>query len=772
MSRFSIDVQAQDGKRQLTINEQVDDLPVWGCDAPLRVVSTPVPRLEAFEKVTGRAQYTSDVRLPRQAYARVLRSPHPHARITSVDTSAAEAIPGVFAVLHAGNTDRIPWYDGSAIFDPEVRLIGDEVAAVAAVSEEIAEDALRAIRVDYDILPFVTALETAERPGAIEVRPDAEGEGNVSGEPKVYTRGDVDAALRAAEVIVDETFSTQSALHNALESHSCTASWDDDALTMWTSTQSVFSVRSQVAGALGLDEQQVRVIKHHMGGGFGAKQISWKEDVIAAILSRATGRPVQLLLDRKSENLVVGNRAPSRQHVRLGARQDGTLVAIDADIHQPIGAYMTGGEASNVSGMYQTLYRCDNVRTVQTSLFINANPAVAFRGPGHVEAAWGLEQAMDMLADKLGMDPIELRLKNYADTEQLEGKPYSLPEGLRLSYERVKETYGWDTRPAPVREGRYRRGVGFAAHDWVGGSGHPPGYAWIEMNTSGTVDVVTGTQDIGTGTRTGLAQVAAEELGLPLSAIRMHLGDTGVGPYSPTSAGSMTQATIGPAIRNAAHDLRDQLLRVASALLDIPVERLSVCNGHVLVDGTEEGGKPVSDVMAAIGPTTLRAHGARGPLPEDVAVRTFGSQIIEVEVDIDTGEITVTKIVASHECGRVINPLILENQVIGAVTQGTGYGLIEERLIDDRLGRVLNPNLEEYLVPTMLDIPEIVNVPVDVPDTKANPTAAKGIGEPPLIPTAPAISNAVYNATGIRFRHSPITRRDVLDAIHDLEGRP
>jgi len=754
----------EDAKIELVEEERVTS---WPADAAFAVVGKGHPRLEGREKVTGRAQYTCDVRRPRQAYALVLRSPHPHARISRIDTSAAEALPGVHAVLSSANAPEIEWYGDSFLFDTTVRMIGDEVAAVAAESEEIAQDALRLIEVAYEVLPFVTNLDAALAPDAPRVRPD----GNLTQEPKVYDRGDAEAGLAGANVTIDATYRTAAALHNSLEPHGCTASWEGEQLTLWNSTQSVFTVRQEVAQALELPEHRVRVIKEHMGGGFGAKQISWKQDVIAALLSREAGRPVQLMLDRQAENLAVGNRPNTRQQVRLGAKRDGTLTAIWADIAQGRGAYLTGGEASNVSGMYQTLYKCPNVHTTEISVYINTGPAVAFRAPGHVEASFALEQAMDELALELEMDPVELRRRNYAETDQVEDKPFTLPDGLRYCYDKVTEEIGWDAyqRPAPVGAKRY--GVGFAAHDWAAGSGHPPGYAWIELNSDGTADVVTGTQDIGTGTRTGLAQVAAEELGLPLDQIAFHLGDTGTGPYSPVSSGSATQATIGPAIRAAALDVKAKLLEIASTLLEVPVARLDVRNGVVLVDGDERGGMPVAKVMEQVAPHTLQGQGARGPNPSDKVVRPFGAQFAEVEVDIETGEVTLLRIVSAHDVGRIINPTLVDSQIIGGIIQGTGFALTEERIVDHRLGIVLNPNLEEYKVPTIADVPLITNVHVDVPDTEANSTGAKGVGEPPLIPTAPAIANAVFDAVGIRVRTSPLTRQRVLDHLSEMQSR-
>jgi len=757
MIAVSVSQKGEGDQAKVELVEQ-ETVATWEADASLQVVGSALSRLEGPDKVTGRARYSSDVRLPRQLYGAVLRSPHPHARVISVNFEAVEALPGVHCVLCAANSEPIAWYDESYVFDPTVRFVGDEVAAVAAESEEIAADALRLLEVTYEPLPFVTDLDAALEAGA----PDVLEGGNLHDEPNVYDRGDAEAGLARAEVTIDQTYRTAAAVHNSLEPHGCTAWWEGDRLTLWDSTQSVFTVRQEVAEALGLPEHRVRVVKEHMGGGFGAKQISWKQDVIAALLSRETGRPVQLMLDREAENLAVGHRNATRQRVRLGATRDGTLTAIWAEIHSARGAYKAGGEASDVSGMYQTLYRCDNVHTSLASVAVNTGPAVAFRAPGHVEAAFALEQAMDELARSLELDPVELRRRNYAGIDQTSGKPYSLPDGLRHCYDTATQAVGWDAYQRREPEGSIRYGIGFAAHDWGGGGGHPPGYAWIELNSDGTADVVTGTQDIGTGARTGLAQVAAEDLGLPIDRIAFHLGDTGTGPYAPVSSGSATQATIGPAIRAAAAQVKSSLLQIASTLLEVPVSRLDVQNGQVMVDGDARGGLAVSEVMAQVAPHTLHGQGARSPNPEDVAVRTFGAQVVEVAVDTETGEVTVQRVVTAHDIGRIVNPKLTDSQVTGGVTQGLGFALTEERVIDHRLGLVLNANLEEYKVPTIADVPEIRHEHVNVPDVRANSTGAKGVGEPPLVPTAPALANAVFDATGARIRTGPLTRSRVL----------
>ena len=760
MSAPTKDVRIEDGKLSLTEHEGVDQ---WGADHRMTVVGQPANRLEGIEKVTGGALNSYDVRLPGQLYAAVLRSPHPHAHIVSIDTSRAEALPGVHAVISSANTPKTPWFTDSFVFDTTVRYVGDEVAAVAAESEDIAADALRLIEVEYEVLPHVTNLEDAVRPDAPKLRDT----GNIAEEPKVYDRGDAETALASADVVVDAVFTTQAAVHNSLEPHGCTVAWEGDRLTVWASTQSVFTVRQMVASSLGIPEHDVRVIKHHMGGGFGAKQVAWKDAIIAPLLARRAGRPVQLMLDRRAENLASGNRNPTWQHVRFGAKSDGTLVGIWADIHINNGAYQVGGEASDVPGMYQTLYKCENVHTRSLTVLTNAGPAVAFRAPGHVESAWAIEQVMDELARKLDLDPVEFRRRNYSGRDQLEDRDYTLPEGLRFCYDKVTADFGWDRYERPPADGPTRRGRGFAAHDWVGGAGHPPAYAWARLNPDGGIDVITGTQDIGTGTRTGLAQIAAEELGVELKDVRLQLGDTAVGPYSPVSSGSSTMASIGPAVRGAVGDVRRQLLGIAAVKMEVAAERLSIDGGRISVAGTSDQSLTIAEVMADIAPANLLGKGVRGPNPTDKSVRTFGAQCIEVEVDTETGEVTVLRVSTAHDIGRIVNPALVDSQIYGGITQGIGFALTEERVMDERLGLVMNANLEEYKIPTMLDIPPIHHAHVDVPDPAANITGAKGVGEPPLVPTAPAIANAVYDAVGIRINDAPISRQRLLALLAD-----
>jgi CO/xanthine dehydrogenase Mo-binding subunit len=670
-------------------------------DVDAGLAGRPLPRLEGADKVAGRARYSCDVRLPGQLEAKVLRSRLPHARIVRIDTARAAALAGVHAVISSADAPPIEWYETSRLFDPTLRFVGDEVAAVAAESGEIALDALDLIEVEYEALPFTTRLDDGER-----------------GERKTKRRGDLSRGWAEAEVVIDHVYSTQTVLHNALEPHGCTAHWekgaDGDSLVLYESTQGMFDVRDEVAKKLGLPPQQVRVVTHHMGGGFGAKQIAWKHSVIAALLARRADRPVQLMLDREAENLAVGNRNATRQHVRLGARRDGTLTAIEADILLQEGAYRPGGEGSDVVGTYETLYRCANLRAEQVAVRTNTGPAVAFRAPGYVEANFALESAMDELARELSLDPIELRMRNYAADHQGKGQRFTSADSLRKCYELVADAFRWPARqPA---SGAKKRGIGFAAHDWVGGWGWGPAQARVELAPDGAASVITGAQDIGTGTRTALCQIAAEALELPPERVSVVLGDTRGELRSPTSSGSTTLASLAPAVRKAALQAKAK--------------------------GRGEG-----------------SHEDEG---EDRAMRTCGAQAVEVEVDTATGEVNVLRVVASHDCGRVVNPMLVDSQVAGGITQGLGLALSEERVLDARRGLVLNANLEEYKVQTVADLAQIVDATASQPDYEANEAGVKGIGEPPIIPTAAAVANAIFDAIGVRVRDLPSHREKLL----------
>lgn len=745
-----------------------EGLSAWEAQTPLQCVGKKTLRIDGPERVTGKAVYTFDVQLPGMLYGKILRSPHPHARITHIDTRRAERLPGVRAVLSSQNTPKISFRRQTFLFDEIVRYVGDEVACVIADDEEIAQDALELIEVEYELMPFVIDPEEALQPDAPKIHPD----GNLlGGQPEVYQRGDLAQGFAQADVIVERTFRTQCALHNCMETHGSVAMWEGDSLTVWDSTQHIFGVREGLARLLGLPLHRVRVIKKYMGGGFGSKNNLGKYTVIAALAAKMTGRPVKIMLDRHEENLAAGNRPSTVQHLKIGAKRDGTLTALELRAIISAGAYCLW--PPSVGGPARQLYACPNLKTEQYTVFTNTGPLSAFRAPGYVEGTFALESLMDELARELELDPLELRLKNYTEIDQTTGRPYST-KGLREAYERGAKLFGRKSpslkgrgsAPPTLGEGmgeRFLRGFGMASQIWSG-NGMPPAYAIVKINPDGTAIVITGTQDIGTGTKTVLAQIAAEELGFPIEKISVELGDTQLGLYAPLSAGSMTVASVGPAVRVAAHEARQQLLDVAAQVLEVPRESLTISQGLLSSSALP---KPVAvhEVLKNLENFMIIGRGAREPNPEDVTVNTFGAQFAEVTVDTETGEVRVERIVAVHDSGRVINPLTLSSQIEGGIIQGLGYALFEQRVVDRNTGVVLTDNLEGYKVPTALDIPEIVLEMVDRPDPRANNLGAKGVGEPPIIPTAAAIANAVANALGVRIYELPITRERILKAL-------
>ncbi len=732
----------------------------WKQSQSFKTVGHAETRKEGIEKVTGAAQYTTDVQLPGQLSAVVIRSPHAHARVRSVQTAEALALPGVVQVLTHQDVSEHVWYEEEVpLLADVVRFAGDEVAVVAATTLKIARRAAGLIKVEYEILPHVTDMTRALDASA----PVVHGDGNQIGEAEVFERGDAPGAIDKAAVTIQLSFDTPTAIHNALESHATVANWTGDSLVIYDSTQGIHSVRSEMAERLDMPVGKVQVICHHMGGGFGAKQKPWKQAMLAALLSRRCGRPVQIFLDRESENLAAGNRNATQQTVTLAAESSGKLTGIKLDAVKNIGAYRMGGEASNVGGLYQHLYQCENVKTTERTVYTHTGPAVAFRAPGYVEACFALESAMDALAHKLGMDPMALRLMNIASEDQVQGLPWSSPDALRRCHERADEAFGWTGRKKSQESTSLRRGFGMASHEWMAGSGNPPGYARIVVESDGSCQLLLGTQDIGTGTRTVLAQVAAEALGVSVDTVQVSVGDTVSGLPAPISSGSFTVPTMAPAVQEAGVHARQQLREAAAKWWQVKVADVFIEDG--VMKGPSGHSATLAELMGELSGMVIQAQGTRQANTTNTSIRPFGVQCAEVEVNVDTGEITVLRIVSAPDCGRVLNPLLAESQVIGGVTQGIGFTLTEQRIMDHELGVVLNQSLEDYLVPTTADVPPIEHALVDIPDLNANPTGTKGLGELPLIPCAPAISNAVYDAIGVRFTTLPLSRRVVLDAL-------
>jgi xanthine dehydrogenase YagR molybdenum-binding subunit len=729
----------------------------WTDDAELSVVGTREPRRDGMEKATGQALYTSDIRRPGMLYAVILRAPIARGTLLRLDFAPALALPGVRAAIARADVPQDLKVGGVPLFTTDVAYAGQPVGALCADSEEIARRAALAVVAEYEPLPHAATLDLATARGAPNVR--GSGSNRSRNSPVVVARGHVARGLAEAAVVVTREYRTPVALHSALEPHGAVAEWHGGRLTVWEATQGIFNTRSDLAEELGLALTDVRVLQEHLGGGFGAKNGASTNAYVAALLARVAQRPVRCVNDREAEQMDSGNRPATVQRVTLGARRDGTLTAIVVDAEIPLGI---GGWQGGPAKIYQELYACENVRTSETFVYVNASAMSSFRAPGHAEGAFGLERAMDALARELGIDPLDLRLLNYAERDQQKGRPYTTKR-LDACYREGAERFGWRGRSKPTADGRVRRGFGVASQIWGGGGG-PPAYALCRSNPDGTFDVLTGTQDLGTGSRTVFAQVAAEALGAPLTSVRVVLGDTERTPYTGNSWGSMTVPSVAPAVRMAAEDCRNQLLEAAAGLLDSQPSRLDVADGVVAIRG---GGKSTTyaEIGEALGDVMIVGHGSRGPNPDGKAVQAFGAQFAEVEVDEDTGIVRVVRIVAAHDAGRILNPTLAESQLEGGIIQGIGYALFEERVLDVTLGVPLNPTMHDYKVPTLADIPRIEAFFVSSSDPEANHTGVKGLAEPPIIPTAPAIANAVADALGVEIDEIPLTPWRVLRAL-------
>jgi len=706
-------------------------------------------RIDGRLIVMGKAKYTHDIRLRGLLTGKILRSPVAAAEVVSIDLGPAKSLPGVVAA--------IPLAEG------KVRYAGDQVAAVAAVSEAAAEKALSLIQVEYKALPAVVEWEKAREPGAPQVR---EGKPNVE-KLNEAARGDVEEGFREADVVLERTYQTDFEIHHSTETHASIASWDEGRLTVYDSTQNVHGVCDGLARALKIPEADVTVIKNYMGGGFGSKLGLNEHTVVAALLAREAGRPVKIVLSRRDNSLCVGYRPSSRQTYKGGVRRDGTLTALS------VLNYTSGGlgPGDEVAEMTAELYRCPNFKAEEYTVFTNTGESRPTRAPGNTQGALGLESFIDELAAAIGMNPLELRKKNYATRNRGDtGLPYST-KGLDKCYEAGAKAIGWERRNRKPGDGSgpVRRGIGMASSMWWGG-GVPGTLADVVLYPDASVEVVCGTQDLGTGTRTHMAVVAAETLGLEPHEITVRIGSSDY-PWAPASGGSMTTPSVAPAVRDAALKAVERLKQVAARKLEAKPEEIVLENRTLGVRGVP--GKSLGFAEAC---RELRReavfHGERSGYPGDkYAFNTFGAHFAEVEVDCETGRIRVLRYVAAHESGQIIDPQTAESQVIGGVTQGLSAGLFEERVMDSTLGYPVNPNLRDYKIATALDMPEeITTIFVGVADPRLNNLGAKGLGEPPRIPSSAAIANAVYNAIGVHVGGIPMTPNRVLAALKRKEA--
>jgi CO/xanthine dehydrogenase Mo-binding subunit len=758
------------------------------------IIGASIPRIDVTEKVTGRAIFGPDLKLPGMLYGKVLRSPLPHARILNVDTSRAERLRGVRAVVTG--KDLITRY-GVVIQDQppyaheKVRYIGDPVAGVAAVDRDTAEEALGLIHVDYEELPPVFDPLEAMKPGAPLVHEEL---GTYWNSPIVFPqpgtnicnhfklrKGDIEEGFHQSDFITENTFTTPMIQHCHLEPHVSISKFDPNGrITIWTSTQHPYTVRREVARFLNVPINRVRVIATCVGGGFGGKVLVKIEPLCLVLAMKVkNSRPVQIMLTREEEFYASSVRHPTITTIKAGVRKDGTLMALKTRMVFDTGAYADAGPVvTRSSGMAITgPYKIPNVSGDSLCVYTNKTISGAFRGFGVPQLMWGMDQTMDILAEGIGMDPVTFRLRNALEEGDISVTGQVLHSvGIKDCLRKAAEAIEWG-KP----EKKYR-GIGFGTLYKMTQTPSSSS-AFVKMSEDGSVEVLTSTVEIGQGSSTVLAQIAAEELGVDIDSVRVVSPDTDVTPYDHGVASSRSTFYMGNAVKQAAADAKRQLFEVAGEQMEVRPDDLESRGGFLYVRNGKGSGIPISAIRMGVTygkgrpitgrgtfsvpeATLLDQETGQGTLPSIFWL--YGVQGAEVEVDPDTGKVEILKIVGAHDLGRVLNPLNCEQQVEGAVVTGIGITLLEELVLQN--GTPVNRNFRDYRIPTALDAPEVEAFFVEATH-KDGPFGAKGVGEPALAPTAPAIGNAVYRAIGVRIKDLPITPEKILKALKEKAGK-
>jgi xanthine dehydrogenase molybdenum-binding subunit len=726
------------------------------------IVGKRTPRIDAFERVTGQAQYTGDIQLPNMLYGRVLRSPHPHARIMSIDTSKAEKLAGVKAIIHHENA-KVPWSSGGHthqrfIFNNPVRYVGDPVAAVAATDRHIAEEALGLIEIQYEKLPHVLDPNAALKPDAPKITPQGNlsvGNGAFSA-PIAETWGDLEKGFAEADKIFEDTYFTKHVNNAQLERRVSLAKWDAGKLTVFASTQGVANARTDIAKDFGLPLSRVRVVCKYMGGGFGNKNQAQDYDYMAAMLAKVSGQPVKVEFTREDDYIGMHGRWSSEQHYKIGVKKDGTITAVSLDAVTNMGAYRK--QSGNLSGtdFYQIPNFKKDIRPVHTNTVVAAN----YRAPAYPQSVFGFASFLDQIAYELGINPLEMFQKNRI--QKYKSKTPFTSNYLNECISEGATRIGWNEKwhKAGASTGPIKHGIGMA----LGGYPFRPGLgaATIRVNSDGTAHVLVGVTDIGTGAKSTMAIIAAEALGIPLNQIQLTNGDTDVTPYSVGESGSRTTPFTGPAVIAAAEDVRRQIFMVAARQLKVPAEELDLRDGQVFVKTDPSQTIPLGRALERSGELIGRA--TTNPTFKDYEGKSFAAHFAEVEVDTWTGHVTITRYIAAHDSGTIINRLPAESQIKGGVVQGIGMAFSEELLIDPVTGIPVNPNYRDAKVPTHLESPEVEVLFIEHPDP-FGPFGGKVVGEPPITPAVATIANAIFNATGKRFKELPITPDKIVRAV-------
>jgi 4-hydroxybenzoyl-CoA reductase subunit alpha len=793
------------------------------------VVGAPLPKIDAIGKVTGRTLYADDLMLPRMLYGKLLRSPHPHARILAIDASRALELPGVLAVITGADLPQkfgiLPSsQDEHALAPDKVRYVGDPVAAVAAIDPDIAEQAVTLIEVEYEVLPALMSIEEALAHPETQINDDAR-VGNIH-KAVAFEFGDMDAGFAAADYVREDWFFYEGNNHVPLEAHSAVASWEPNPhdphggkLTLWTSTQTPHYVHREVSKVLGLPPSRVRVIAPAVGGGFGGKTDPFSHEICAAELARRTGRPVKITCTREEVFYIHRGRHPVKMWVRTGVKQDGTITAMHFRSWLDGGAYGSYGVATTYyTGALQTVtYALPRYKFEGMRVFTNKPPCGPKRGHGTTQPRYAVEVHLDKIAHDLDIDPVELRRRNLV-------APYSRTiNGLRITscaleecLERVLERSGWNERdhrretrdeqpqtgdksetpdngllsPVSRLASPIRRGMGLAASAYLCGAGRP--IYWndmphsavqIRLDRGGGVTVYCGATDIGQGSTSVLAYIVAEELGVPLEEIHLETADTTLTPVDLGSYSSRVTFMAGNAAIAAARKLKEQLFTVAAERLGVPADQLAATGGIIFDEDDPGISMPFVEAvqMAEARHGALVASGSYAP-PPDIGgdykgagvgpspAYSYSACVAQVAIDVETGEVRVEKLWLAHDVGRAINPLLVAGQVEGGAYMGFAEATMEQQVF--RKGRHKFPSLLDYKIPTTLDTPEIETILVEAPDPEG-PYGAKEAGQGPLNPVIPAIANAVFDAIGVRIDETPITPEKVLKALKSAaQGKP
>lgn len=755
----------------------------------LAVIGKPgIIRVDASEKATGEAVFSDDIILRPMLAGKILRSPHHHARILNIDTSRARNLPGVKSVVSAADWQGVKI--GPKIQDEEVlavskvRFMGDHVAAVAAVDEDTAEEALSLIKVEYAPLPAVFDASEAMQPDAPKVHDPA---GNIIRHLS-YTRGDIDRGFSQADLIFEETFSTHRVSPAPIEPVCCVAHFESSGKgQVWAGVTDIFGVRRTISAYLKIPENSIKVYQPVLGGCFGGKGSSVRGSLccITALLSRISGKPVKLINSWQEELLAGRRRIPMEFRMKFGVKSDGTVVAKQTTMVGNTGAYLGVGELIYTTAVrrHENLYRFNNISAEASLVYTNTSPTSSYRGFGNPQGHFAVETMMDIAAEKLGLDPVEIRLRNATHSGDVTAHGWKIEScGFTECIEAATKKAGWKERRGNTKTGA-GLGLGCMIHVagrrvWTDFSGSR---ALVKIERDGRATVFCGEGDQGEGLDTVLSLIAAEELGIPFKDIRVARPDTDSSPIVLGLFSDRGTVLAGNAVRLAAKDAKRQLLEMAAKMREVSAEELAIRDGRIFVKGNPNISLSVAEAAAYAltrrDPQTLiLGQGAYDPpsvLPDPVTAYgnistsyTFAAQVAEVQVDRDTGEVRINKVSAAHDLGRAINPMAAEGQVEGAIVQGMGYAIMEKF---GEAGEAPITNLLEYLLPTSLDIPVLAPMFVETEDPHG-PFGAKGVGEPGMVAIAPALANAIYNAVGVRIKELPITPDKILRGLQEKQG--